>query len=278
MEEGDPAFRVLHGDCLDVLPTLPDASAAAFFCDLPYGETGAHWDRALDLDEFWRQAVRVGKPDCVFAFTATFRFAVRLHASNPAMFRYECVVQKSNVSNPMLAGFRHMPKHELLLVFYKRKPRWRRDAHHTRTGTSPSVASPDALWGKTSGAFTRRGPNFQPPLPTTLLRSDTNGAKSKHGTRKDPRMIRDLLKYWCEPGDLVVDPTCGSGATAEACAQLGLRFVGIEKDAATHGLALRRVLSSCVSDNDDAPCRPPPPRSGPSEPGSSPAGSSPRTG
>lgn len=235
-------MQVIHGDCLDVLKTLPDACATAFFCDLPYGETGREWDCAVDLDAFWLEALRVGAPDCVFAFTATFRFAVRLFQSNPAMFRYDCVLQKSNISNPFMSGFRHMPKHELLLVFYRRKPKWRRDAYHTRTGRcTPSAASPGALWGKTSGAFTRRGPNFQPPLPTTLLPSDTNDAKSQHGTRKDPRMIRDLLKYWCAPGDLVVDPTCGSGSAALACADLGLRFVGIEKDAAFHAQAVRTL-------------------------------------
>ena len=188
-------MQFVHGDCLEVLKTLPASSAAAFFCDLPYGETGAEWDRPINMDAFWQEAIRVGKPNCVFAFTATFRFAVKLYESNPAMFRYDCVIEKSNVSNPILSGFRHMPKHELLLVFHASRPKWRRDAYHTRVGTTPSVASPNTLWGKSSGSFTRRGRNFEPPLPTTVLKSNTNGAKSKHGTRKDPAMIRELLKY-----------------------------------------------------------------------------------
>lgn len=242
-------MQVIHGDCLDALKTLPDHSATAFFCDLPYGETGREWDCPIDLDAFWSEAVRVGKPDCVYAFTATFRFAVRLYQSNPAMFRYDCVLQKSNISNPFLSGFRHLPKHELLLVFYKRKPKWRRDAYHVRTGSTLSTTAPDTLWGKTSGAFTRRGPNFDPPLPTTLLSSDTNDAKSKHRTRKDPRVIRDLLKYWCAPGDLVVDPTCGSGSTAEACADLGLLFVGIEKDATFYEEA-RALVATLTTENE----------------------------
>jgi DNA modification methylase len=56
-----------HGDCLDVLRTLPDASVHAVVTDPPYslGFMGKAWDAAggvaYDVD-FWRDCLRVLKP------------------------------------------------------------------------------------------------------------------------------------------------------------------------------------------------------------------------
>lgn len=67
----EPYYRddgvTLHlGDCLDVLPTLPDASVDAVVCDPPYelGFMGKAWDAsgiAYNVD-VWRQCWRVLKP------------------------------------------------------------------------------------------------------------------------------------------------------------------------------------------------------------------------
>lgn len=233
----------LHcGDCLEVLSTIPDNTVQAFFCDLPYGQIECRWDCEIDLDKFWKQAKRVGKADCAFAFTATFKFALKLVQSNPAMFRYECIIQKPNVSNPMLSTYRHMPQHELLLVFFDKRPPWRRDAHHTRPVTTyrRKREVPGSCFGKPEN--TQSESKYEPRLPTTLLKSNYVCTRhTVHPTRKCPDMITDLLKYWCKAGDTVVDPTMGSGSTGEACHRLGLHFIGIEKDQQTFSGAQKRL-------------------------------------
>ena len=70
---------LLHGDCLELMKTLPDRSVDLFLCDLPYGclsgraigkaaETkklwsgdamGCAWDVKLDLTQFWVQVKRL---------------------------------------------------------------------------------------------------------------------------------------------------------------------------------------------------------------------------
>ena len=60
------AVTVLEGDCLDVLPTLPDASVDAIVTDPPYelGFMGRAWDAsgiAYNVD-LWRECLRVLKP------------------------------------------------------------------------------------------------------------------------------------------------------------------------------------------------------------------------
>ena len=52
----------LHlGDCLDILPTLPDDSIDMVMVDLPYGTTACKWDSIIPLDFLWEQYNRICK-------------------------------------------------------------------------------------------------------------------------------------------------------------------------------------------------------------------------
>ena len=44
------------------------------------------------------------------------------------------------------------------------------------------------------------------------------------------------------PGDLVVDPFCGSGTTGVACLNTGRRFIGYEIDTMYADMAQERLL------------------------------------
>jgi site-specific DNA-methyltransferase (adenine-specific) len=54
-------------------------------------------------------------------------------------------------------------------------------------------------------------------------------------------LMQQILHDYTLPGDLVCDPFSGSGTTARACMIEGRRFVGAEKDPATHRLAMERI-------------------------------------
>ncbi len=49
-----------------------------------------------------------------------------------------------------------------------------------------------------------------------------------HPTQKSVAVMRWILDQWTEPGDLIFDPYMGSGPVAQACADLGRRYFGIE--------------------------------------------------
>jgi len=227
-------MELIQGDCLEVMKDLSDNIAQVFFCDLPYGEIRCKWDSPIDLSAFWSEALRIGKDNCVYCFTATMKFAHTLISSNPKMFKYELVLVKRQPSNPMVSTHRHMPQHELGLVFYKKTPKWNKDKYHTRVMAQPSYTTSSALdntFNQTS-AFdkSKLGKCWEPKLPVSILEMNSRKmGKSIHPTRKPVDLIVNLLKYWTDPGDLVIDPTAGSGATGEACKELGLRFIGIEK-------------------------------------------------
>ena len=53
----------------------------------------------------------------------------------------------------------------------------------------------------------------------------------------------ELVELFTDPGDIVLDPFCGSGTTGVACIRLGRRFIGIEKDAKYAAVAQERLLA-----------------------------------
>lgn len=51
-----------------------------------------------------------------------------------------------------------------------------------------------------------------------------------HPTEKPLPLMRELVKDFTQPGDIVIDPFMGTGTTGEACIALNRRFVGIDSD------------------------------------------------
>jgi len=72
------------------------------------------------------------------------------------------------------------------------------------------------------------GTNYDPPLPTTML--EVKSTKGKHSTEKPVALMEWILKYYSKEGDVVLDPTMGSGSTGVACKNMGRNFIGIEMD------------------------------------------------
>jgi modification methylase len=50
-----------------------------------------------------------------------------------------------------------------------------------------------------------------------------------------------LVADFTDPGDIILDPFCGSGTTGVAAIRLGRRFVGIERDPTYAQLARDRI-------------------------------------
>ncbi len=76
--------RILHGDCIEMMRTLPDASVDAVVTDPPYGLSfmGKRWDYEVPGVDVWVECLRVLKPGghlLAFAGTRTqHRMAVRI--------------------------------------------------------------------------------------------------------------------------------------------------------------------------------------------------------
>ncbi|GAB4124848.1 MAG: site-specific DNA-methyltransferase [Fimbriimonadaceae bacterium] len=66
----------------------------------------------------------------------------------------------------------------------------------------------------------------------------------KHPTQKPEALLDRIIRASTEPGQLILDPFCGSGTTGVVAARLGRRFVGIDLDEGYLALAQKRIQAA----------------------------------
>ena len=79
---------------------------------------------------------------------------------------------------------------------------------------------------------------YDPKLPNSIL--EVKSEKGKHATQKPVALMEWILKYYSREGEVVLDPTMGSGSMGVACANKKRLFIGIEKDETIYNVAFER--------------------------------------
>ena len=62
-----------------------------------------------------------------------------------------------------------------------------------------------------------------------------------HPTIKPLEFIQNMVLNSSQPGDLVLDPYCGTGTTGVACEKLGRRFIGVEIEPKYCAASIERI-------------------------------------
>ena len=83
------------------------------------------------------------------------------------------------------------------------------------------------------------GARWEPPLPVSML--EIKSTKGKHSTEKPVALMSWILKYYSKEGDVILDPTMGSGSTGVSCKEMNRNFIGIEKDPEIYEVAVNRI-------------------------------------
>ena len=236
-------MELWKGDCLVKMKDISNNSVDCVICDLPYGTTNCHWDSKIDLQKLWEELLRIGKDTTPYFFCCDMKLAYLLIGSNTKMFKQDFVWNKDKISNPMLAKFGFGRSHENILVFYKKPPTYNYLKYHTKKRIDTPTLNinennPDTCFY--SRTLTRMETIYTPRLPKSVLDFD-KPTKRKHPTEKPVPLLEHLIKYYTNEGDLVLDPTMGSGSTGEACRNLNRRFIGIELDKAIYETAVERL-------------------------------------
>ena len=84
-----------------------------------------------------------------------------------------------------------------------------------------------------------RTPAYDPPLPNSML--EIKSTRGKHSTEKPVALMEWVLKYYSKEGDVVLDPTMGSGSTGVACKNMNREFIGFEMDGEIYDTAIERI-------------------------------------
>lgn len=237
---------LLLGDCLELLPTLPAGSVDMVFADLPYGVTANKWDSVIPFAPLWEQLLRVGKKNCAYVFTATQPFATALINSQPRLFRYDLIWQKNRHTGHLNVNKMPLRTHETILVFYRALPIYNpiKTEGHTARDAWNTTKTP--VVSQNLGIQRKRTPyvagEFR--MPGSSIKISCDDKARVHPTQKPVALLERLVKTYSNEGDMILDPTMGSGTTGVACANTGRRFVGIEQDTTYFATATRRVAEA----------------------------------
>lgn len=89
---------------------------------------------------------------------------------------------------------------------------------------------------------------FHDDYPVTRLGdywNDVGGATGKiYVVQSSPKLVERCLLMATDPGDLVLDPTCGSGTTAYVAEQWGRRWITIDTSRVSLALARARLMGA----------------------------------
>lgn len=222
--------NVFEGDCLEIMKQLPDKSIDMVLCDLPYGTTQNKWDSVIPLGELWQQYRRIVKDDGAIVLTSQGMFTAELMVSNPKMFRYKWIWEKSKSTNFLNAKKQPLRKHEDVCVFYRKQP-----VYHPQMMDGVPYDK-GIRKNQLSGSYG----DFQPVhvhsdgkcYPTDIIYFKTAESEGKvfHSTQKPVKLGRYFVRTYTNPGDIVLDNTSGSGSFLVAALLEGRNFVGIEKN------------------------------------------------
>ena len=95
--------------------------------------------------------------------------------------------------------------------------------------------------------FVRYADNF-PVFPFNNIWTDTGiagyGNPKIYIVQTNPKVIERCLLMTTDPGDLVLDPTCGSGTTAYVAEQWGRRWITVDTSRVALTLAKHRLLTA----------------------------------
>ena len=212
-EQSLPLNKVINGDCINVMQSLPARTIDLIVTDPPYlvnykDRTG----RSIigDNDGSWvipafTEMYRVLKIDSIcIAFCGWNSFSTFIDAGKQAGFRTigQIVWAKNYASSTKYLAHHH----EQAIVLAKGNP-------------------------------------IKPVAPLKSIQPWKYSGNRLHPTQKHPSVIEPLVRTFSKPNDIILDPFCGSGTTLEVARDLNRKYIGIDKDPEFANTANRRLES-----------------------------------
>lgn len=234
---------LIHGDCIEVMNDIQTASIDVILCDLPYGTTSCKWDVIIPFDKLWEQYKRICKPNAAIVLFGKQPFTSHLILSNPQMFCYEMIWEKTRAGNSMQLGKQPAAIHENILVFYEKTPVFNDQKFKVDEKYIDKRKSIRDSYYKSehySGVMKRKADDgwrhAQSVLPFNSV-----WHKDMHPCEKPVELLQYLIRTYTNENDVVLDNTMGSGSTIVAAIKEKRRYIGIEKDEHYFEVANKRI-------------------------------------
>src|SRR5215467_7367491 len=254
VSESPQPHRILVGDCISGMQSLPAASVDLVFADPPYNLQLANdlkrpddshvdavddaWDKFGSFsayDDFTRRWLaacrRVMKPAATIWVIGSYHniFRVGTIMQDLEFWILNDVIWRKSNPMPNFRGRRFTNAHETLI--------WAsRDA-----AARQYTFNYEALKAGNEDIQVRS--DWTIALCTGEERLKGSDNKKLHPTQKPEALLARVILSSSRPDDLVLDPFCGTGTTGAVAKRLGRRFIGVERDQTYREAAERRIAA-----------------------------------
>ncbi len=221
--------QVHLAECLDLCERVYRAGVRVdmILADLPYGTTACAWDTIIPFEPMWKAFKRIIKPRGAIVLTASQPFTSALVMSNPKMFKSEWIWEKDVATGFLDAELKQLKAHESVIVFAQETPTYYPQKINVgRKSNMPSQKPRPPVDVYRPGVIPG-GQSDETRYPRSVIKFNVvNSSQGRvHPTQKPVDLFQYLIRTYTQPGELVFDPTCGSGTTARAAIKEGRRFI-----------------------------------------------------
>jgi modification methylase len=253
MEPAIPVNQILHGDCVELMNALPEKCADMVFADPPYNmqlngdlwrpnmtkvdAVDDEWDQFgsfAEYDEFTRRwllaARRVLKDTGTLWVIGSYHNIYRVGAilMDIGYWILNDVVWIKHNPLPQMKGVRFCNAHETLLWAKKSKDQ----AKYTFNYKALKAGNDDKQMRS----------DWYFPICSGGERLMVNGEKA-HTTQKPEALLHRVISAASNPGDLILDPFCGTGTTATLAKRLGRNFITMDLEESYVRVARERIAT-----------------------------------
>ena len=225
----DPEIWV--ADATDFLLSLPAGSADLVALDPPWGQTAAGWDVPLDMAELRRGIDHASHDGTVVAMHSQGMFTAKTMVAWADIWRYNLIWNKRQVRGFLNANRQPLRCHEDIVIFARKGGQVTYNPQFTyghkplnSRGKRRATPRTEQVYGTFENTpvdpetATRRHPRSiieVPAVKNTLF-----------SVQKPVGLLDWLIKTYTNEGDIVVDPTMGSGTALVSGARLGRLVIG----------------------------------------------------
>lgn len=235
------AHRIWQGKSQEKLKALPDNSVDLVLTDPPFGvdnlsnmaktAEGKKFARKIPNDESFEKAEATFKSVMDVLLPKTKEHCDLYVFTSDAVLMEWLQLMRGWVQSE------HGFMYTRTLIWRKGGEEWEHSAQ------TPGMGNLDT-WG--SGVefilYAKKGnkPRYADRRGAVIDCPKLPSSKIIHPHEKPTRLLRDLIEFSTAEGDLVVDPFCGSGATARASHQIGRSCITVEDDEKNYKLAVAK--------------------------------------
>src|SRR5437773_11559705 len=252
--ESESSARIVVGDCVAEMWKLPAGSVDLVFADPPdnlqlkgdlkrpdeshVDAVNDDWDKFSSFsayDDFTRAWLlacrRVMKPAATLWVIGSYHNIYRVGAliQDLGFWILNDVVWRKSNPMPNFRGRRFTNAHETL-IWAAREP----NARGYTFNYEALKAGNDDVQVRSDWTI---------PLCTGEERLKGGDGKKLHPTQKPQALLARVILASSRPGDLVLDPFCGTGTTGAVAKRLGRRFIGIEREKTYAAAARARIAA-----------------------------------